>query len=97
MPTNVYRIQCPDGTIPYQQYLIDKSNNKLDNISKALMKNVRCDGRDFLTHRKLCKDLNLINNYYRPRRPFAFCFDQIVPSMSVICFFLTRCFITFLA
>lgn len=71
MPTNVYRIQCPDGTIPYQQYLINKNNNTLNNISKVLLKGVRCDGRDFLTHRKLCKNLNFVYNFFRPRRPFA--------------------------
>ncbi|VVC45804.1 Exoribonuclease, phosphorolytic domain 1,Exoribonuclease, phosphorolytic domain 2,Ribosomal [Cinara cedri] len=54
MPTNVYRIQGPEGTIPYQQYLINKKNTKLNDISKALIKNVRYDGRDFLTHRQLC-------------------------------------------
>jgi hypothetical protein len=55
MPTNIYRIHGPDGTIPYQQYLIDKSNNKLVEIATALMKDVRYDGRDISAHRNLCK------------------------------------------
>jgi len=55
MPTNVYRIQGPESTIPYQQYLIDKNNIKLEEIETALMKNVRCDGRNISTHRNLCK------------------------------------------
>lgn len=54
MPTNLYRIQGPEGSVPYQQYLIDKNNNKIEEISAALMKNVRCDNRDFSTHRNLC-------------------------------------------
>lgn len=55
MPTNVYRVQGPEGAIPYQQYLIDKTNNKLNEIGAALLKDIRCDGRDFATHRNLCK------------------------------------------
>lgn len=62
MPTNVYRVQGPEGTIPYQQYLIEKNNDKLKEISTALTKDVRCDGRDILTHRNLCKILNIIYN-----------------------------------
>lgn len=54
MPTNVYRIQGPDGTIPYQQYLINKSNDALVDIATGLLKDVRCDGRDISTHRNLC-------------------------------------------
>lgn len=57
MPTNVYRIQGPDGAVPYQQYLIEKDSNKLSEISTALMKDVRCDGRGISTHRNLCKIL----------------------------------------
>lgn len=55
MPTNVYRVQGPDGTVPYQQHLIDKTNNRLNKIGAALLKDVRCDGRDVTTHRNLCK------------------------------------------
>lgn len=55
MPTNVYRIQGPDGTVPYQQYLIEKNNDRLTEISTALMKDVRSDGRSISTHRNLCK------------------------------------------
>jgi len=55
MPTNVYRIQGPDGTIPYQQYLLNKNNDALEDIATGLMKDVRCDGRDISTHRNLCK------------------------------------------
>jgi len=54
MPTNVYRIQGPEGTIPYQQYLIEKNNNRLQEIATALMKDVRFDGRDISSHRNLC-------------------------------------------
>lgn len=54
MPTNVYRVQGPEGTIPYQQYLIN-NNNKLEEIATSLMKEVRCDGRDISAHRNLCK------------------------------------------
>lgn len=54
MPTNLYRIVGPEGTIPYQHYLIDKNNTKLNKIATALMKNERCDGRDISAHRNLC-------------------------------------------
>jgi exosome complex RNA-binding protein Rrp42 (RNase PH superfamily) len=54
MPTNLYRFQGPEGTIPYQHYLIDKNNTKLTKIATALMKNERCDGRDISAHRNLC-------------------------------------------
>lgn len=57
MPTNLYRTQGPDGTIPYQQYLIDKNNIRLNEIATALMKDVRCDGRDISAHRNICKVL----------------------------------------
>jgi len=55
MPTNLYRFQGPEGTIPYQHYLIDKNSNKLEGIATGLMKDVRYDGRDMSAHRNLCK------------------------------------------
>lgn len=57
MTTNLYRIQGPEGTVPYQQYLIDKYNIRLNEIATALMKDVRCDGRIITDHRNLCKSL----------------------------------------
>lgn len=55
MPTNLYRIQGPEGTVPYQQYLVDKNNKKLEKIATKLMNNERDDGRNNSTHRTLCK------------------------------------------
>lgn len=60
MPTNLYRIQGPEGTIPYQQYLTGKNNDRLNQIATALMKDVRCDGRDVQTHRNLCKTIKCL-------------------------------------
>lgn len=59
MPTNVYRIQGPEGSVPYQQFLIPKNNDRLDEIANALMKGKRCDNRDISTHRSLCKILQM--------------------------------------
>lgn len=78
MPTNLYRIQGPEGTIPYQQFLIDKNNIKLDDISKALTKDVRCDGRGFLTHRKLCKDLNFFLQPFHSLMNAFCCFNRSI-------------------
>lgn len=60
MPTNVYRVQGPDGTIPYQQFLIPERTKHLNNIASSLNKNVRHDGRDLSAHRKLCKFLFIL-------------------------------------
>ncbi|XP_050544792.1 exosome complex component MTR3 [Daktulosphaira vitifoliae] len=60
MPTNVYRVQGPDGTIPYQQFLIPKRAKHLNDIVSSLKKNIRHDGRDFLAHRKLCVKTGII-------------------------------------
>lgn len=60
MPTNLYRVQGPEATVPYQQYLIGKNHERLGEIGTSLMKDVRCDGRDLNTHRNLCTVLTII-------------------------------------
>lgn len=65
MPTNLYRVQGPEGTVPYQQYLIGKNHERLSEIGTSLMKDVRCDGRDVKTRRNLCTVLTILSQTLR--------------------------------
>ncbi|XP_050420970.1 exosome complex component MTR3 [Adelges cooleyi] len=60
MPTNLYRVQGPEGAIPFHQFLLTEKYDKLKTIASSLHKNVRNDNRDFSEQRKLCVKTGVI-------------------------------------